>query len=376
MEIAHAAELLGRGADDVGRVGRDIGHQAARGRTDWLQEILIEINRNEPEEGSWVAGYREAMLDIVDGLLNEAMARQRDDDVLEQVTRAPVRKAVVRALDGEVRTPKELASAIGKKPEQVSRALGELHEMGVVQVLASDDDKRKRPVRLSLRGREIAKVLQEEGLPTQVKLGIQLAAEYYAALIAGGRVARRDYLAWASTLVGDEIAEASWCAVTSSAVERYVATERYGTAFLLRDASDDALSMRGDQLVEVLAAWLERQHSERAIERVYLRSDVERDDWTYVVQEVNARCEVAQLRHITSTDIDWSDAFPAHESGYDILYTHPLTHEREPERVGAVVSNAKRRWLLSEDESPAWDFTSIHPMALATEVARLRAERA
>lgn len=372
MEITLVAALLGSGPDDVGRVGRDAGHQAARGRTDWLQDLLIEVNRTDGGGDPWFTGYREALLDIIGGLLSETASRAQDDDVVEQVTRAPIRQAVVRALDGVVRTPKELGAQIGKKVEQVSRGLRELQDLGVVEVLSSDADKRKRPVRLTLRGRAIVKELSQAPLTADLKLGIELAAEYHAALIAGGRLFRDEYLGWASKKVSGELAEAVWLAVTDAAAARFVVTERHGTAYLVPDASEQAL--RSELSAKWLAAWAQRQHQKRGVEVVFVRTDVDRDDWTHVLRDANERCTSVQLRHIRSVDLRLADTLPDAARPYDILYTHPFTHAREPASVDPVVRNASYIWVLREGDRPveatrSTNVPHLHPLDFAKEVA-------
>lgn len=370
MEIRYAAELLAKQGEDVGRVGRDIGHQAARGRVDWLQRMLIEVNRTEPdEEAGWFAGYREAMLDILGGLLNEATSRDGGEDVLARVKRAPVRCAVVRALASAASTPVELAAKIGKKTEQVSRALGELQEMDVVQALVSDDDKRKRPVRLTIRGREVAKKLQEAAVSDDVVLGIELATEYHAALVARGRAFRDDYLGWASTKVSSDVAAATWGIITEAAEQRHLVSNQAGTAYLVPDASEAALST--DESAEWIAAWAEKQNEERGIELIFLRSDSRRDDWMQVISRANELCKSVEVRHVMSVDIKLSDDLPKQDRPYDIVYTHLFMRDREPSLVEPVVTNAKRTWLLTEDETFQSD--SLWPLYIAGEVKRMRA---
>ena len=74
-------ELLERG--EFEEIATDIGHQLARRKTKWAQDVLLSIHRVDSGPGQgYTAGYIEAMVDILNGFLTEVNSRLQPEELV------------------------------------------------------------------------------------------------------------------------------------------------------------------------------------------------------------------------------------------------------------------------------------------------------
>jgi DNA-binding MarR family transcriptional regulator len=348
--------LIGRILEDarrdpkaIRRLGRDLGDCLASGKVEHAAGMLEELARAEDEGTSErVAGYRDALRDVIGAVFAEASARDSKSDALAEIARSELRRGVLEALVHHApRTPGALAKELDKHAEQVSRALVDLVEMGAVQAEPKvPEDRRQRLYRASIRGRKLAAALPpREELSGQLATGLEVASEFYARLIAEGRVNLKDFRAQAVTKVGvlvDRVCDA----LLSMGRHRQVLKVFPGdVAVEVRDVSEDALAPGGS----APPPWLEHEIAVRdaqGVELMFVRSEGMLDRWQQIVDAVNRRNKELgrklRLRLVNRIDFVPEETKEFLSRTYDILYTHGFTAQRERAEQEQVVVHARQ----------------------------------
>jgi DNA-binding MarR family transcriptional regulator len=361
------------------------------GRAD-LQRVLDALGRwDDGEISERLDGYRDALFDVIGALLNELERDEDDDELARWLRRGAVREAAVLGLVRGPRLPSEIAKDAGKSPESVSRALADLAEAEVVQTLAmAQADKRQRPYRLTIKGRELGRRLMDQrDLPEGVSDGLELASEFYAALMAQGRISYPDFERWATGRVGRAAARAACEKLVQHGAARDVVREMEGgIAVAMRDVSDEALktSEDGDEHVtDWFAAWVVAL-GERHIDVLYVRTDAHPFCWQKVINEVNKGKTGVNVRLCSTADVklagDLNELYrPSLEKErYAIMYTHGYTWLREHDQPNPIVEGASERHMLvpAEDEGPPatdWPSRGLDPVFVREQVTSLRARQ-
>lgn len=87
-----------------------------------------------------------------------------DWDAASFVIRSKYRKEILGELERQPATPSTIAENLGHDIAQVSRALGELREEGMVDLLVSEEQRKGRVYGITDRGREIWALLEDNDL--------------------------------------------------------------------------------------------------------------------------------------------------------------------------------------------------------------------
>lgn len=86
-----------------------------------------------------------------------------DYDDVSYVISSQYRSSVVKALENGPATPSKLAKDVECRVTHVSRALNELKEKDIVELLVSEDVKKGRIYHLTDSGREASRAVEEMG---------------------------------------------------------------------------------------------------------------------------------------------------------------------------------------------------------------------
>jgi DNA-binding MarR family transcriptional regulator len=133
----------------LGQLGAEL---VASGSQLQLSDAIVAINDHQQSEDT--SQFRESVLAMMSGLLQGVLAAQQSaGQTDEQLT---VRERVLNLLAVEPQNPTSLSDQIGCSPETVSRALGRLRKVGLVEPKASSelDDGRVVTYRLTDKGEQ------------------------------------------------------------------------------------------------------------------------------------------------------------------------------------------------------------------------------
>jgi DNA-binding transcriptional ArsR family regulator len=150
-----------------------------------VREARAALAREAFTEGSFAAGYAAALADVAASF--DAVRGSDDDEqaAVEIIKRGSVRDVLTALRDGVV-APGDIARRLGKRPEVVTRLLGDLREAHLAEEAdVEGGDRRRNPHRLTERGLAITERLAPT-LPEQARLGIAFASRVLGVLAQRG----------------------------------------------------------------------------------------------------------------------------------------------------------------------------------------------
>jgi DNA-binding transcriptional ArsR family regulator len=163
MNVERSLKWLNRTPDDIDewrRAGSSLGDELPCRRLETLQAFRIGLARIPAEEEGYIAGYRQALIDVT--LAAEAMIEETE---MEAALLAAIRgdwRAVLSSVREGLRLPGEIAAALDKDKATITRILNRLREMGLVELCPVEGaDRRCRPHRLTVLGLRLLR--QSEG---------------------------------------------------------------------------------------------------------------------------------------------------------------------------------------------------------------------
>jgi len=94
---------------------------------------------------------------------DESDANKFDWDHISYVTASQYRVVTLRELDDQPATPSQIAETTGEHPAVISRALTDMRENGLVELLVSEDRQKRRFYGMTSAGETVLDYLDEEG---------------------------------------------------------------------------------------------------------------------------------------------------------------------------------------------------------------------
>ncbi len=171
QRISGDDELLASFARDLGFALRDLDDDA-------LLELRNLLALSPPDVASR-RGLMQGLIEMIDGC-RDALAAQAATGRAETAVREAVAHQIIMLLAPAERTTTELARLLRKEDEEISRALGKLREVALIESARDLTDGRRRWHRLSLRG----KALHEQWLSAARQRATPPATSAAAARIA------------------------------------------------------------------------------------------------------------------------------------------------------------------------------------------------
>lgn len=160
---------------DLGRLGqwaRELGYRLSGAAPQELRQLRAELAslRDAPElarpEGDFVRGMLFAMAEVCASYTAEVLAREERRDLAGFGQEKPLHAAILQKIFSGVTRPSDLAAGLGKAPAQVSRALSQLRDLGLLELVSAVPtvDQRQRFHRLTTEG---LRILSAQGWPSK-----------------------------------------------------------------------------------------------------------------------------------------------------------------------------------------------------------------
>ncbi len=147
---------------ELRRLARDVGHELPKHDSTAVRAFRSEFAKLEIGSVSFADGYRHALADVAAAFDVSLDDLQADERAL-QFARRPTFRPLLDALATRPMLPTELSQRLSMDAGQLSRALKDLRNAGLVEAWPIEGgDGRTRPHRLTLRGRRAATQLVEE----------------------------------------------------------------------------------------------------------------------------------------------------------------------------------------------------------------------
>ncbi|HEY0478881.1 MAG TPA: hypothetical protein VGD37_15285 [Kofleriaceae bacterium] len=157
--ILGSDERLASFAHDVGQALRTTDDEVLRQVRNLLATAVVEDEHR--------AGLVSGVLEMIDGYRSAVSSGQREDEALAELHQGLLRD-VVAELAQRSSTTSKLAKALGKSMPEISRVLGRLRKLDLVDSTRDPLNGKVHPHRLSLQGRVLA---ERAGLISQIEAG-------------------------------------------------------------------------------------------------------------------------------------------------------------------------------------------------------------
>lgn len=170
----------------LGRFARELGYLLPTAAVQDLRELRAELAASrdrlgEPrEEKSFIKGVLFGMIEVCASYAAEIQAHAERRQLVAMAEEKPLHSALLRKLFEGLTRPSDLASALGKDPAQISRALGELRKTGLIELVSPDPtrDQRQRFHRLTTEGLRLVSAQGWPSSPGEPKPSEYLAFEF------------------------------------------------------------------------------------------------------------------------------------------------------------------------------------------------------
>ncbi|WP_426754771.1 hypothetical protein [Myxococcus sp. Y35] len=190
--IQHHARTDG---EELRRLSRDVGRELPRGRLEILRELRSGLASSSSEvTDPFARGYRAALDDLIaayDAAIMPAQEARVAADIVK--LRPTLQKALSIFHKGSQRLT-DVARELGDADMGlVSRWLGELRNLGLIEIYAQDAaSARDKPYRLTERGRQVLE-RRKRSLSEESSILLRLATELFSLLAHEGRVLRSTF---------------------------------------------------------------------------------------------------------------------------------------------------------------------------------------
>ncbi len=212
----------------------DVGNQLFEQREPALRTFMRTLSDVQDQQwrtdDPYVVGFRDAVLGVMYGFLEMVRDAREEAEVVELARKGGWRPVLAAIVDTDASRPGEIAAATGMDPAQVSRALAEMREAGVVVYQPVEGaDRRARPHIFTGLGLRVAEKLGP-GVPPQYEKAFELAAAVFARLANDRRVTERTCAELARQIISDPQIDAPGAAkrLLETAAKRGLVVEQEG----------------------------------------------------------------------------------------------------------------------------------------------------
>ena len=189
--------------EELRRLARAVGDELARHRVRVLKRFRAGLARVEqPQPGSFSAGYTSALLDVVAEYEVSAQKSSNDRELQKLAVREDWRDLLLLLEEGP-KLPSEIARRLSKDRPAITRILKRLRTAGLIQAFADESlDGRMRPHRLTLDGKRFLGRISGGSLG-DIEHGIRIAVSLFRHLATHDSGASHDLVTLAASIVGD-----------------------------------------------------------------------------------------------------------------------------------------------------------------------------